>query len=483
MTQTSQGRIKIIFCLVALFVLLLMLLFKIKKYSLFYYQDDLYSVLQSTKSWFYGYSFLWDNRYGHLEKIHFSYSALLLAPFTLIAGAKGLFIVHGLALFLVFVWLIFSKLLLISLQQRIFIGITFLISPYSFYIFDNPVYGWHLEMMFLPFAFLFTMALLQQNNKWMILLSGLLLCATKEDGAVIACCIHLAYLIAKADFKKTKQVLKTCLLWGGVFILILFFLKAANHFAPMRLENAVQNFLSGNINEQTNYFLKIISNSFLLLLPLFIFLGISLGVKKTLLLLLLCLPVVIVCTVSGIYYYPSTNYSISWAPRWVEVMAVVFCGGILFLHFTKSAAEAYLKSAKNFLTALVFILCFVLQQYALGKTQNYFLLKEISAVAKSKTPHGIGKRQASLVRCIAKQIPKSNSVIVPNHFFNLFEHCNCFAADYLQNAPAYPQLVILKDSAEFETCKLDYSRYAIEKKVNLYFLTLKGSGINGNECE
>lgn len=474
----SNSRLLNIFSIVfALIVLVLTVIYKIKKHTLFYYQDDIFTVLQTTKSWLFGHSLLWDNRYGHVEKIHFSFTALLLAPFTVLAGCKGLFYAHALIYFIVFVVLIYSDRLKLSYKERILTGIMFLLGPYAFYVFDDEEFGWHLEFLFVPLCFFFTLALIGKKN-WQILFWAVLICFTKEDGPVIACCIHLIWWFLQNPFHNWKQAFRICAAWSMAFLLIMFFLKASNNFQVIRFEDALSGFWYDTTVDKGNYFLKLFGELLLLLFPIVVFLALLVPVKRILQLLLCLLPVLAVCMVSGIYYYPNTNYSFSWAPRFTEILSFLFCGSILVMHFQ---AEKAMHKAIYLVAVLVF--CFAFQPFALGKTRNYFLHSEIRAAFSNQLPGYVKPGAAYLIKCIAKQVPAGYSVAVPHYYFNLFEHCNCFSFDHLENAPANLQLIILKDTSQFFEYKFKYTQYNIEKKRNLYILQLKGHEISLDTCK
>ena len=61
----------------------------------------------------------------------------------------------------------------------------------GFWIWDDPFYGWHAEVLYVPLAVLFAGALTRRRRQ--VLLWGAALVLLREDGAVVACAIHLLH--------------------------------------------------------------------------------------------------------------------------------------------------------------------------------------------------------------------------------------------------------------------------------------------------
>jgi hypothetical protein len=168
------------------------------------YTSDLFTHLEMSRSLFRGYPFLADNQFGSHLGLHNFFVVPLLYPLTGPFGAYGLF--------LSFALLTFAAALLIAVgigrgepgqQERIWLVLgAGLLGPISFWVFDDPIYGWHAELLYVPLGVLFALALLRRSRlAW---LWGGLIALTREDGAVLAWAIQALYLLSKNPWTRTR---------------------------------------------------------------------------------------------------------------------------------------------------------------------------------------------------------------------------------------------------------------------------------------
>ncbi len=175
-------------------LLLLFFWFKVACFQALYYTyNDMYIFLQSSCSWMDGRPLLYENIWGYDDRIHNNYAMLLWGPLIYIGGAYGAFAVQtGLTL-------LSYGLLLRQIGRRlpawavwVILGVL-LLGPVWFWLNDHPGIGWHPELTYFPLSLLFLLALLSQQRGW-LWLTGTLIVLVKEDGALLAGVLHVAYL-------------------------------------------------------------------------------------------------------------------------------------------------------------------------------------------------------------------------------------------------------------------------------------------------
>src|SRR5262249_54167673 len=113
----------------------------------------------------------------------------------------GLFI--GYALLLLLAALSVSKLASAAPQwkRELYWSImaALILGPISFWVWDDPIYGWHGELLFLPLSILFCTALISQSQlRWVF---AALIVLTREEGAVVAWAIHILH-----EFTRTASL-------------------------------------------------------------------------------------------------------------------------------------------------------------------------------------------------------------------------------------------------------------------------------------
>ena len=74
---------------------------------------------------------------------------------------------------------------------RIIFG-SLLLGPVGFWFWDNPIYGFHLELLLLPLGIFYTLSMIGGSRwRWLWLA---LICLTREEGPLFAWSIHLLVL-------------------------------------------------------------------------------------------------------------------------------------------------------------------------------------------------------------------------------------------------------------------------------------------------
>jgi hypothetical protein len=163
------------------------------------YTSDLFGNLELSRSVFEGRPLLWENQFGNHKAFHNLYIAVLLYPLTRFLGAYGLFVAQALlsgwAVYMVLGrardtaewkrWLYWAAVVALAL------------GPVAFWICDDPLYGFHYELLFVPLSVLFALSLSKRSRSaW--LFAGLIV-LTREEGPVVAWCIHVLHEVFSAE--------------------------------------------------------------------------------------------------------------------------------------------------------------------------------------------------------------------------------------------------------------------------------------------
>ena len=157
--------------------------------NLEYYEKDLYSFLEMSWSWFYAGRLLHDNVYGAHGAIHNFYVLPLLSPLTIPLGAYGLIL--ALAAVNLVGALRVARAPSLDGPGRLAI-LAGLVGPAALFVFDNPAWGFHPELLYPPLAALLTLDLLEGRHRRALLPAGLML-MVKEDGAVLLATVLLVH--------------------------------------------------------------------------------------------------------------------------------------------------------------------------------------------------------------------------------------------------------------------------------------------------
>ena len=157
--------------------------------NLEYYERDLYSFLEMSWSWFYAGLLLHDNVYGDHAAIHNFYVLPLLSPLTIPLGAYGLILALT-ALTLVGALRV-ARTSALGGTGRIAV-LAGLVGPVALFVFDNPAWGFHPELLYPSLAALLSVDLLEGRHRRALLPAGLML-LVKEDGAVLLATVLLVH--------------------------------------------------------------------------------------------------------------------------------------------------------------------------------------------------------------------------------------------------------------------------------------------------
>lgn len=430
------------------------------------YYSDMFSFLQMPVSWMDGRPLLYENQYGYHDKIHNYYVVLLFGPLVYKFGAYGLFVGH-LLLFAGALLLLFYTTRHLHQSKRIEVYViifALILGPISFWIWDNPTYGWHAELLYVPLSVVITTSLIYNKKVLLIVSTGITL-LVKEDAPVLICCILLVFNIFKKIKHQPNQSLSLGLIldyklirlvgfWFLIFIAGMWFISFKNQFTESRLPVALGK-LTNNIadREFLSYFIKIVISNFglsiaayLLIFALFrqvksyrfrvIFLAILIG----------SLPVFFVNIIQGLYYYPATFMSVGWPPRFAATWG--------YLISTLLMTSCYLFSEYHFIEkikyklaaicAFVFIL-FAIQIISLYIVRRYNFTESyiFSMLPGYKSQYLLNdKSSLAAVNCLAENLPRNTNVLCPDSLFSYFHRNYIIWENAKSTAWKQPDIII-----------------------------------------
>jgi hypothetical protein len=472
-------------CLAAI---LLFTIFKILKYNLCYYTTDLFGCLQVSRSWVQGFPFLWENRYGQTSAFHINFIAVIFTPFSVLMGARGLFVEHAIILFSATAWFVLSKEQFIKENFPVCFSIIviLMLGPYSFWIFDNPYLGWFFDLLFLPFSLMFALAL-RSGKKTGIILTGILLVITKEDGAVIACVIMLYAAIVNHSLDSRgeslfKKLALITVFWMTVLALLFVFLYAWNDFKTARINSAFNTFNRLDLAAKTIY-LKLVFTAFAwMIIPLLAFFALFFRLRNLVLLCILLLPVITIGLISGFYYAPNEIFSLTWTARFCEVLGVIVAAAVLSMRKEMMHRSVTAFFRNNSRLAFLILLMFCLQVISLQAARNYKFIPVVVAIFRSDLAASVTAGNIQTLKCVSEKIPDSCVVVLPEYYYNLFESHQLAWFDHLENAPHKPDLVVFDNVRYYEENKLHFPGYVTVRVNDIYMLTPANSPFDLKAC-
>jgi hypothetical protein len=436
----------------------------------------MFSHLQISQSWLRGKPLLYENRYGDHSKIHNYYFTLLLGVFTVPLGAYGLVIAQSVLLFvsLLMVW---KSVAVSGNSARSWIllaGLCILLfGAEGIYIQDNPLYGWHAEMSYIPLAMLFASGLLLRN-RFLWVLSAVLLTLVKEDGAVLGCCISLAYLFSReADFKRRRFWIETgaiVLLWIAVFGAGLLLLAWKNDFGQTRIGYALARLTTSDAQSEIQFFKTQLTNLACLLLPVLLWLLVSAGWRPVVITVLLLIPLIVVECIASLAYFPDIAFGVTWVPRLALFWAFLLCAVIFYAN-----ALRYRPSLLHWLSLLLLLIA---GYFCLRYVQGYDAVQITKDTFKGKDFSDISDK-AAVAEKWAKKMPENWQVAPPWQLFDCFPYQTISWKDHIKPDKLwdYPDIVISTDAKDPAFYDAGFSNYVKDSTNDLY-IRIKPADLN-----
>ena len=337
--ESSQQLTLKTLCALAIVICGCFLTIKLKLFYGLAYTSDLFIHTQKSRSFLYGLPLLYDNIHGP-HPYHNTFLELALSPFSALFGASGLITAYWVVCASVFTWMIYSSRSA-PYAGRVYIPIMIfssLLGPIGFWTLDNPVYGWHPEMLSLPCGVGLAVSLIE-GRRTLILVFSLACLLTHEIGAVLAASIHLLFFYIKQLPGTTgiQQIIKrhVQILWPWVvlFAVGLLIQRLWDSAGSGRLDGVIQQLqtdtgrkLALGLASPLAQLLAISSLGFLVL---------TRSLKHALMTLFCATPAILAGAGAGLAYgdFPGAEmHNIFWPPRWSFIWAITISGTFFSLY-------------------------------------------------------------------------------------------------------------------------------------------------------
>jgi hypothetical protein len=419
------------------------------------YQSDLFTHLEICRGWLQGRPIMHENCYGYHSQYHNYFFDLLLGFAVKPYGVYGLFsmqfLLYIIALFYTFPILYKHKE---TLNHKLLVGIFYIVifcGPYAFWLYDNPHYGFHTEMLYIPLGFVFAVSLYKKQH-WVSILFAIFMVSVKEDGAVLVASIHLLFIALQWTAGKItkKRWLLQSLLWGTVWVVVfvvgMIYLKSQTAEGKDRLTEAFTHFSKFTSKEKTGYFTSILISFAFMLLP---FVTVLLLMKqinyKVWLWWVVCMvPLIIVNFISGFVYFPAQFFSLTWVPRFSLVFSLFLAmGSFSLLLFSKPWFRPKFVIVVSAIIAGV--LLFDWQKNILRSEKGYFFHYTSQDVFAEQHPFEYYPHWKQMGD-IAKVLPDMYPVSPPHKLFGTFHKQDIIWTERIYNAWVPPRMIICDET-------------------------------------
>jgi hypothetical protein len=458
---------------------------KVLDYEQLHYRCDLFSMLESTRSWLDGRPLLHEARYGNPARMHNFYILLLFAPVTVWLGAKGLFLVHAVVLWTVSaaVWRGFRRRGR-GTEASWLLALLYW-GPYGFWLWMNPDMGWHVETFYLPFGVLFALAL-TTGRTGPVVAAGAVLIITREDGPILACALHLLwYYLRHLDGRpvsswgpKLRGALGIGGLWGGWFLLEMALLAYQNGDQPVRSTQVWLHVQRVPRTDVLRFAASTLGAGLVVWSPVVVLTALLMGRRRAAALVVLGAPLAFVMFWAGLIYYPLKEFSLSWNPR----MALVWgysVGGLLLMTHLRPAFVPRLRPVRLAVLAAVVL---VLQFGALARHRQFEPFGLVAQLLRTEAMPPSPER--ATLAYLARHIPRSAHVALEYYYYAPFEWHRYFWLEtkHVHNAPVAEPDVIIAAAPErpvpqadtLSWSLLDTARYHRRRVGALVVLTRPG---------
>lgn len=419
------------------------------------YTSDLFLNLQLTRSFFDGRPLLWDNFYGNFKAIHNSYIAVLFYPLTRFLGAYGLFVAEA----ALYGWAAGKILCRASAAEHgpepyWAVLAAMALGPVAFWIWDDPVYGFHFELLFVPLSVLFAVSL-SERSRWAWIFAALIV-LTREEGAIVAWCIHVLHERLNpepgAGGPGARAVRLRRLAWiTGAWLLVfiagmtLLLAMGAGRLGPAQagLHRLVAHSATRwQVIESLSDAVLLLSAGGLVYLA-----GIPLrGLVAS---ALVSLALIVPTTMASLIYGGVRLHGIAWPPRFAMLWGVALAGCLFAIERIRAPVfpATWLRRA-----ALVLAVAgaMVAQVVALGAVRNYQFVPRFTLQAFASAPRFVASALSSaedaFLGCLGHDLPSDSSVTSAGSLFGRFHRQDLVWPHRARTAWRPPELVVCDDS-------------------------------------
>jgi hypothetical protein len=434
------------------------------------YTSDLFTHLQMSRSVFRGQPFLADNQFGSHIGLHNYFLMPLFYPLTGPFGAYGLFLWSAL-LMLVAAATIATRAASAEPGRRdcyLVVLVAGLLGPISLWILDNPIYGWHVEPLYVPFGVMFALALLKHSR--LAALWAALIFLTKEDGAVLAWAIHVLYEFLRPDAgpagARWRRIVAISAAWVLAFAAGMAVLIATGAATSVRLGGvpAALKMLSADPETRSLLVLSFVDAAWLALGGAVLWLG---GLSPAALLSCMVLAIVVVIPQAlGTILYTGVAlraHGLAWPARFALLWSL-WIAATLFAIARPRLPFNLAPGIRRTLLVVVAALSIAVQAVALRTRRNY----DVGARLTPQWPHrpplaasALSTEEKRFLQCLALHLPRSSPVASDGSLFAFFHWHDVVWPDRAFRAWRKADLVVCDAIGErlpFRFGCLDYQR-------------------------
>jgi hypothetical protein len=313
----------------------------------------------------------------------------------------------------------------------------------GFWIWDDPFYGWHVEVLYVPLSVMFAAALARRSRR--SLLWGAALVLLREDGAVVACAIHLLHtwsaeserLMSWPGLKRSGRI---AVFWFVVFSFGLFVRWRLTPLASARLGDAVA--MAGRTSEALAILVRDVASAFVLFGS-----GLLIAASRTRgRALAAALPLMAVALVASLAY--DARGMVGHGPPWVPRFAMFWGIAGAALAFSGSCAEA--GEGRPDRRGRILLWCslgasLAVQFAVLALHKDYVVTKRMAQAApgsKTVLAANLGIRERGFLACLSQRLPESTVVAAHVRLFAYFHLHDTVWPSYPQNAWRRHQVVV-----------------------------------------
>lgn len=426
--RSLWGRSVLALSLVALLILGIWVYAKCLLFDQLEYTSDIFQSLIVSRSVFQGLGLFWEPQYGGLTHNF----ALLPTWYVLTSwlGAYGLFAGHALLMLAVIAGFASEINLSEAWRRESYWLVVFalVLGPVGFWLWDDPTYGWHTELAFLPLSILFAMGLTRRSRvAW---LWGAMLIANREEGALIAWAVHALFVLMEAgpnlggtaDRCRRRRTARLALLTLAYLVVfaanVALLLARQPNAADSRIGTALARVptLWANLAWRTEVW-RSVGDAFGLWLAGAIVAVAILRVRWVLLVALVTIPLVVVEAFGMLAYDVGDMryHGIGWPPRFAMLWGPLVVGSVYAIKFA-AAPRLGTRRARVAVCVVAAAISVYLQASVLGASRDYDMVARLESVVGHGPQLGasaLTAREDRAMRCLGARLPYDTRVAVP----------------------------------------------------------------------
>ncbi len=396
------------------------LLLKLRFFNGLEYNSDIYSYLLLSRSSFEGHPLLYEPSMGSMYGIHNYFGMLLFYPVTELFGVPGFFLAHAALLAAAFIsvgrWI----------EERagasaIWIFAVLFFGPVAFWLWDDPVYGWHIELFFLPLALLFLTARLRGSR--LSYLWAVLILVVREDGPIVLWGAWMASLVNESGPAAVRAACVATVSCAALFGVEMGVLRLSG--APSRVSVALQRMSAVLKEPRAAYLILHLSACWLFVLSPVI--AVCAAAKRRKLVVIAALaaiaPLFFTSALAGFYYGPNyATMGLLWPPRFIMPWSCALAFAVVSLPELRwPRASGTLAGAC--LGLFAWQLCAL--SIPLGRQPRMWPYPVVSRLASALTGRltvtRLSEVEQRALACLGRKLPRRSRVLFDDRLFYYFQ--------------------------------------------------------------